>query len=138
MNSALQFPNARLLIHNLLADEHLTGAEAIARGAREYGVLSKEDSDSPDDADLKKAIESCDCCEAAHCVLRQYFKLKVEEAPDAIDGAWKSLITRLYKYRVKLAKEMIIEPKDPNCYNTCAGLAPIIFDLMLQEVRRYS
>lgn len=71
MSSALQFPNARLLIHNLIAFERLSGAEAIARGACEYGVICIE---SLDDPSLDCAIKNCDCCAAAQCILRQYFR----------------------------------------------------------------
>ncbi len=64
MKSALQFPNARLYIHNLLAFDHVTGAEAIARGAREFGVISEEFLSNPE---LISAVNDCDCCAAAHC-----------------------------------------------------------------------
>lgn len=133
---SLQFPNARLLIHNLLAIEHLSGAEAIARGAREYGLTTCETPES-EEAEIKKAIENCDCCEAAHCVLRTYFHHKDGGSEDSIEAAWKSMMRRLSKYT---AGECQVRGKEsgPNCQSACSRLAPVVFDLLLQEVRRYT
>ncbi len=136
MTSVLQFPNARLFIHNLLADERVSGAEAIARGAREFGVIAE---DCLDDADLHCAVINCDCCEAAHCVLRQYFKSKPDgDGADAVESAWKTVMTRLNRYRAALPKSQSNKENVPDCEHVCSNLAPVIFDLLLQEVRRYS
>lgn len=132
---SLQFPNARLLIHNLLAVEHLSGAEAIARGAREYGLTSCDPSDA-EDTDMKKAITDCDCCEAAHCVLRKYFRSKATDG-QITEAAWKSMMRQLAKYRGS-HQQVEAKENEPDCQGTCAKLAPVIFDLLLQEVRRYA
>lgn len=133
----LQFPHARLLIHNLLADEHISGAEAIARGACEYGVISQQDSDSAESSEMRQAIINCDCCEAAHCVLRQYFRSKDTNAEGSLEAAWKSLMRRVDRYVKNASKTPMIEP-ELNCQQTCNNLAPVVFDLLLQELRRYS
>jgi hypothetical protein len=135
MTSVLQFPNARLFIHNLLADERVSGAEAIARGAREFGVIDANSSD----VDLERAINSCDCCMAAHCVLRQYFKSKSgQDGADATESAWKTIVTRLSRYQAVSQKREAKKENVPDCAQLCSNLAPVIFDLLLQEVRRYS
>ncbi|MCC6979069.1 MAG: hypothetical protein IT343_12160 [Candidatus Melainabacteria bacterium] len=126
----LQFPNARLYIYNLLADKSMTGAEAIARGAHEFGVLDR-------DVNILSEIKDCDCCSAAHCVLRSYFQSKKGEFDDStVDKVWDSLLVRLSLYRAR--DERVEGPAPlPNCENACSNLAPIIFDLILQEIRRY-
>lgn len=133
----LQFPHARLLIHNLLADEHLSGAEAIARVAIEYGVIPQYDADAAENSELKKAIGDCDCCETAHCVLRQYFKSRGSRSEVYLESAWKSIIHSLERYRNSAYKSENSETA-LSCKQACNNLAPVVFDLLLQEVRRYS
>ncbi|MBX9952297.1 MAG: hypothetical protein K2Y39_24195 [Candidatus Obscuribacterales bacterium] len=130
----LQFPHARLLIHNLLADEHLSGAEAIARVAVEYGVIPKYDAEN---SELKRAIVNCDCCEAAHCVLSQYFKTHGAKSEDYLESAWKSIIHSLERYK-NCAYKSGNGGTELSCQQACSNLAPVVFDLLLQEVRRYS
>lgn len=143
MSSALQFPNARLLIHNLIAIERLSGAEAIARGAFEYGVICIE---SLDDPGLDCAIKNCDCCAVAQCILRQYFRSTIKaDCTQQLESAWNSILVRLSSYRCRLSEKQNqnCQPKAeidgaPDCENACSKLAPVIFDLMLQEVHRHS
>lgn len=135
MSSFLQFPNARLQIHNLLADERISGAEAIARCAKRYGVISELDGAKLEE--LQKARDNCDCCEAAHQVLKLHFQSKESEfSSDTLEKAYRSMLIRLCKYRYK--NDCNQEKSEPHCRATCSSLAPVIFDLMLQEVRRYS
>lgn len=134
MTSFLQFPNARLLIHNLLADEHVSGAEAIARGAREFGVIDAKVADG----DLDHAIIDCDCCMVAHCILRQYFQSKSDkDSALTAESAWKTILTRLNRYKAAQKGESN-QDQVITCQDICSNLAPVIFDLLLQEVRRYS
>lgn len=136
MKSGLQFPNARLFIHNLLADERVSGAEAIARCAYEYGVI---DPSCLEDAELESAIRKCDCCKTAHCILRQYFKSKADQyGQDAGESAWQSVVTRLSKYKTTTTQNLANNESTSDCEQNCSNLAPVIFDLLLQEVRRNS
>ena len=133
----LQFPHARLLIHNLLADEHLSGAEAIARVALEFGVIPCYEADGAENSELKKAIIDCDCCEAAHCILRQYFKSQGSRAEAHVDSAWTSIMHSLQRYK-NCAYKSGNGGTELSCQQACSNLAPVVFDLLLQEVRRYS
>lgn len=143
MSSALQFPNARLLIHHLIALEHMSGAEAIAFGAHEYGVICME---SLDDPDLDCAIRNCDCCAAAQCILRNYFRPTTNpDCAGQLESAWNSILVRLSSYRCRLndRQNQNCQPNAeidgaPDCENACANLAPVIFDFMLQEIHRHS
>lgn len=136
MSSALQFPNARLYIHNLLAFEHISGAEAIARGAREFGVISEEGLSDPE---LISAVNDCDCCAAAHCILLNFFKTHTGSNDEqAVENSWNTVLKRLYRYRVKTSPAAADMKESPNCRQMCSNLAPVIFDLLLQEVRRNS
>lgn len=143
MSSALKFPNARLLIHNLIALERLSGAEAIARAACEYGVICIETLDDPS---LDCAIKNCDCCAAAQCILRQYFRSTTKpDCTETLESAWNSILVRLSSYRCRLNDRQNRNCQSkaeidgaPDCGNACANLAPVIFDFMLQEVHRHS
>jgi hypothetical protein len=136
MRSALQFPNARLYIHNLLAFDHVTGAEAIARGAREFGVISEEFLSNPE---LISAVNDCDCCAAAHCVLRDHFKTLGDSTDVQVaENSWNTVLKRLGKYRVSASPSELNPKVDSDCRQICSNLAPVIFDLLLQEVRRNS
>ena len=133
----LQFPNARLYIHNLLADKNLSGAEAIAKGACEYGLISIDELERTD-SELHNAIVECDCCETAHFVLKTYFDHKTGDyPPGAPESSWKTLLTRLSKHN-SLATSTKERTKSFACDKKCTNLAPVIFDLLLQEVHRYS
>ncbi|MCC7528199.1 MAG: hypothetical protein IT342_06740 [Candidatus Melainabacteria bacterium] len=136
MTSALQFPNARLFIHNLLAFEHVTGAEAIARGAQEFGVISEASLSNPE---LMSAVKNCDCCAAAHCILLDYFKNHGEGSDGpAVENSWNTVLKRLCRYRVNATLSAADVKDNPDCRKVCSNLAPVIFDLLLQEVRRNS
>lgn len=136
MSSGLQFPNARLFIHNLLAFDHVTGAEAIARGAKEFGVISQESFSSPE---LTKAVQDCDCCETAHCILVDYFRTHTNgDNRESVENSWNTVLKRLSKYRSKIDASQSELKGSPDCSTMCSSLAPVIFDLLLQEVRRNS
>ncbi len=125
MSSALQFPNARLYIHNLLAFDHVTGAEAIARGAREFGVISEESLSNPE---LISAVNNCDRCAAAYCVLLDHFKTLGDSAGvQVVENAWNTVLKRLGKYRVNASLAAPDLEGDPDCRQICSNLAPVIF-----------
>ncbi len=136
MKSSLQFPNARLYIHNLLAFDHVTGAEAITRGAREFGVITQE---SLSDPELIAAVQNCDCCAAAHCILVDFFRARCDvEDQEAVENSWNTVLKRLNKHRSQFTLSESDQKGSPNCKAMCSNLAPVIFDLLLQEVRRNS
>jgi hypothetical protein len=120
----------------LLAFEHITGAEAIVRCAREFGVISEEGLNNPE---LVSAIRECDCCAAAHSVLLEYFKTHGDSDDlESIENAWKTILKRLNRFRVGPVPSESEMKDTPDCRQMCSNLAPVIFDLLLQEVRRNS
>ncbi|HIA51498.1 MAG TPA: hypothetical protein EYN91_05345 [Candidatus Melainabacteria bacterium] len=131
---SLRYPNARLMIYNLQACENLSGAQALARGAIEYGVINPDD-DGATDREALEAISRCDCCEVAHCILRKHFETKTNLDGETVEAAWRSLVNRLKQYRSAHGQPV---EGEIGCENVCAKLAPVIFDFMLQEVHRYS
>ncbi|MCC6981011.1 MAG: hypothetical protein IT343_22005 [Candidatus Melainabacteria bacterium] len=129
---SLRFPNARLYIHDLLVKRDITGAQAIQKGAKEFGVLADDHVLTVEGEQLSSI---CDCCRAAHNVLLQFFKQRNSSSYQKdTEQAWKSLTNRLIKYRRRLGEQ---EALPINCQPACSKLAPIIFDLMLQEVHCY-
>lgn len=136
---SLSFPSARLYIHDLLVGNGLTGAQAIQQGAREFGVC--EDGVNPEDIETvgkpeRDLTDCCECCQAAYKVLQQFFanRSSTTRAVD-MDTAWKSFQNRLSYYRAGMTSKKVTPL---NCQLSCSNLAPVIFDLLLQEVHRYS
>lgn len=136
---SLSFPSARLYIHDLLVGNGLTGAQAIQQGAREFGVF--EDGGNPEEIELvgipeRDLTDCCECCQAAYKVLQQFFS-KRSSTTRALDmeTAWKSFRNRLNYYRAGMSSG---KARPLNCQLACSNLAPVIFDLLLQEVHRYS
>jgi len=130
----LKFPNARLHIYNLLADQEMTGAGAIACSAFEFGLIDELQLQR-----LKQSMDdaSCHCMEATKGVVIEYFGARQSELDhDQVNHAWSVLESEVRKYD-GTANEI-------NCGNAvivrhdCTKFAPVLFDLMLQQLRRYS
>lgn len=136
---SLSFPSARLYIHDLLVGNGLTGAQAIQQGAREFGVF--EDGGDPKEIETvgnpeKDLTDCCECCQAAYKVLQQFFASRNNTTSAAdMQTAWKSFQNRLSYYRARMDSGKV---KPLDCQLSCSNLAPVIFDLLLQEVHRYS
>lgn len=123
----LRFPNARLHILNLLADE-VSGAEAILLTAAEFGLVNRDWQSIAKEAH----DDGCLCLGAAKSVLQKYFDDRENSGQVAVDVAevWKNLLADYLKYEEASGKK---NGADADCCKT----APIIFDLMLQQIRRY-
>ena len=129
----LQFPNARLFVHELLSDRHMTGAEAIVSSAYEFGLLP---AGILKEVEFSSTRDQCDCCGAALAVFKKHVELLDHGSiydSAKVESAWNSIISRVKKYT---ASETAA-PASQNCPAACSKLAPVLFDLLLQEVRRY-
>lgn len=109
-------------MHNLLAD-NFSGADAIAITAMEYGLVDtrfvsqfKAEEDS---------LRAC-CLQAARQVLNEYFEPRKTCSISSIDidQLWFSMISDARRYLLDVDHD-------------CSKFAPVIFDLMLQQIRRY-
>lgn len=134
---SLRFPNARLFMHNLLADGSLSGADAIALTACEFGLV-----DRPSVQSAKVAIKDreCACMEAARQVLMQYFENRPKSSDVNAEQIWKSLEEEASKYQKRMENNTDLSPKKTCCgagSHDCSKFAPALFDLLLQQIRRY-
>ena len=139
MSAILRFPHARLMIHNLLADERISGAQAIVRTAREFGVIDEADRLQSDEHGVatSNATEKCECCNAAFQVLQLHFKASENElGSNLASTAYSSMISALNKYREQI--EASEKRTATECGDKCSKIAAVIFDLTLQEIHRYS
>lgn len=132
---SLKFPNARLFMHNLLANGELSGAQAIALSACEFGLLEYKDVQELI-APIKKASTHCSCMETAKGVLVTYFKERNKNTSGTdTDNAWSALETAATRY--ELGSRMHVGHASHNCHHECSKFAPALFDLMLQQIHRY-
>lgn len=124
----LEFPNARLLIHNALADG-CSGSGALVRGAYEYNLVPPGSCQ-----DVAKLMDngSCHCLPAAKTILHRHFESPscTGSKPVDFDALWDNVELQLANYQKST--------KNVKGHHNCERFAPILFDLVLQEIRRYS
>jgi hypothetical protein len=131
----LKFPNARLLIHDFLLSG-LSGKEAIVRGACEYGLISPDfmtEEQVPDS-------EPCQCLGAAKNVLCKYFESKKNSSDMPLVNI-EAVLSAFESEALAYRKTLSLPPVE-NCelgkLTHDSRFAPAIFDIMLQQMRRYS
>ena len=134
---SLKFPNARLFVHQLLAGDRLSGAQAIAEGACQFGLISP---DCVPDV-LQQPIDlQCQCLATAKNVVRKHFEQQGEQAAmpkvDHIE-VWSAIEKHIDK-QPQVAKLQSAPTGDRQLLaNACHNHAPAILDLMLQQLMRY-
>lgn len=132
---SLKFPNARLFMHNLLANGELSGAQAIALSACEFGLLDYKEVQkliTP----FKRPSTYCSCMETAKGVMVTYFKQRNDSTSEIdTDNAWSALQTAAANY--EMGSRTHLGSDSHSCLHECSKFAPALFDLMLQQIRRY-
>jgi hypothetical protein len=133
----LKFPNARLFLHELLSSNNLSGAEAIAEGACHFGLISSE---SALDVQQPAHGNQCQCMVTAKNVMRQYFEQRPDQSSRSLvdlEEVWSAIEKHLSAYR-RGTKTGVAETSDSvSLANTCGNHAAALFDMMLQQIRRY-
>ena len=126
----LKFPNVRLHLQNLVVKNNLTGAEAIARTAFDFGLIGQEAA-----SEVIASQDGSQCMTASRAVLKKYFETKeplhnLEQTE--LDIVWQAVERGLEH----------IQPPTHDCQgrgrsSNCQKVAPLVFDLMLQQIHRY-
>lgn len=128
----LKFPNARLFMHNLLADGRVSGAEAIALSACEFGLLNQADADG---VRSTTATTRCKCMEAGRKVLVKYFEQHAAASSSVADKVWSAIEEDARRYGCARGNSI---SSTGDCYrHDCAKFAPALFDILLQQITRY-
>ncbi|HEY9682989.1 MAG TPA: hypothetical protein V6C86_15540 [Oculatellaceae cyanobacterium] len=131
---SLRFPNARLHIHELLSAEDTRDGEALAQGARDFGLISDEHLTEITSACSDSA---CNCLQVGKQILVRYLETAAPaKDPKRIDSAaiWKDIEQSL---KVFVTRADCGEC-DPGAFQTkCLKLAPALFDIILQQIGRY-
>jgi len=124
----LQFPNARLFIHDLISKDQLSGPEAILQASFEFGLvpLGTLIEVSHDDAE---AVH-CPCFATAKAILQKYFA--EQKATADIATSWSSIERQAHRFEQALSENGHYKP------SCCKKMAAPLFDLLLQEIRRHS
>jgi hypothetical protein len=122
----LKFPNARLYMQDLLATEKVSGAAALARAACQFGLLDVETMDNLIASNLQSG-SGC-CLHMSEQVLKKYFTQRPGTEQDVSTNVWQIVEKDALTYEKTVLKKG---------EHSCERLAPALFDLMLQHIRRY-
>ncbi len=135
----LKFPNARLLVHNQLRCGR-AASEAIAHSACEFGLLSQEERDEVLQTQFN---HPCLCLATAKHVVHKYCDSK-NVGPNAagLDAVhlWKIIEEDVQAYNDKEFEQSATDDStksNPPKQHQCSKLAPVVFDLLLQELLRH-
>ena len=125
-----------MFIHQLVARDRISGAEALAKGAHEYGLIPFE---AVGDVAQQAGSSACHCMAAAGKILSQHFEDKnkrLHVSPIDVAFVYAALEREARAYQES------VDPSISTCNrqgqaHECEKLAPAIFDLLLQQIRRY-
>lgn len=132
----LKFPNARLFIHDLLAKHELSGPEAIVKAASEFKII---DAGSVEEIKVVDDGSRCQCMAAARNVVDKHFRdnTRNPDLPEVnVNEVWSAIEREAEAYK----QTSSLNPKKCDSgikSHDCASFAPAIFDLVLQQIRRY-
>ncbi len=144
MEKFLKFPNARLSMYNLIANSGLSGSEALVQFALESGLLHKCGRAM---GDLIAIGEGCQCLSTAKNVFLEHFEGKGEGYSTATTSsaleAWRMIEREYDSYIESRDQSSAIAPEAEGCEVTgcaqaCMNCAPVLLDLILQQIRRYT
>lgn len=133
----LKFPNARLLVHALLSSERLSGAQAIARGACQFGLIP---ADSVLDVLEEKNGHQCQCLATAKNIVKKHFEQcqKPSGTPVNAEEVWSAIEKQLNNFP-QLTNGLTPSKDSPvGQTSPCLNHAPALVDVMLQQIMRYS
>ncbi len=124
---ALKFPHVRLFMRNLLV-EGAGCSEVIAATAYEHGLIPLEAIARVESAEYDN---TCSCMSASRQVLSESVACgaKAGKLESKLDEIWSSVNARV---SAKLNTGGL--SSKPHC---CKQSAPVLFDILLQELSRY-
>ncbi len=131
----LKFPNARLFVHNQLRCGR-AAPEAMARSACEFGLLSP---DAFMDVLPAPSASPCPCLATAKNIVDKYCEYRKNRTDGSnLDGVemWDVLKEDAQAFTDKETAEHSVM-KTPTGQHHCSKFAPILFDLLLQELIRH-
>jgi hypothetical protein len=138
---SLKFPNARLFIKNLVANEQRTGAQAMILAAAEFGLINPGSVNH-----LNSALNGnkCQCMTAAKAILREHSQSschignftsqilsKIETDLEHDLAAHRNAEQKKKKGKPTVTKRNSLP--DRNCQKD----APVVFDMLLQQIHSH-
>jgi len=146
----LEFPNERLHIYELV-NSGLSGRQALVETACNNGLIRADDK-----ASLCTALGSlCDCSTAAQQILQHYFRQRIypgsadtTDFNDIAEEAWSGVQREYESYESLRSRKCIGPDASPPCTvvraedgqidrAACRQHCSVLFDLVLQQIRRY-
>lgn len=128
----LRYPTARLMIYNRLVGCKESCASSLVNCAREFGLMEHYNPAHTIEGDET----GCGAMNAARAILQGNFQTQKKDVSTghSFDSVWRSFEDELAacKDRFKLNYTTISPPEVAEC----SKLAPMVFDLLLQHLRR--
>lgn len=131
----LKFPNARLFVHNQLRCGR-AAAEAIAHSACEFGLLNP---DAYVDVLPAPSASPCPCLATAKNIVHKYCEYRKNRTDGfALDEVelWDVLKEDAQAFNNKETSSHSVVKTSAGEHH-CSKFAPILFDLLLQELIRH-
>lgn len=131
---SLRFPNARLFVHGQLSCGR-AAAEAIAHSACEFGLLTDHDLNS---VLPTQSAAPCACMATVRNILSKYCELrrKRSDAPQLDENEmWAILQEDALAFDQQSLQNL--DAENHGHRHDCSKFAPVLFDLMLQELLRH-
>ncbi|MBU6454596.1 MAG: hypothetical protein KGS72_22695 [Cyanobacteria bacterium REEB67] len=148
----LRYPNARLFLHDLLFRERLSGAQALAAGACCFELVPAQ---AVSEILLAPVNDDCRCLDTAAEIVEKHLALR-HSAPNALIVDHKVVFAEIEKQARSnpdnsgrdtsksdaAAGAALAGRGTTSASNALAGAchnhAPALFDIMLQQLMRYS
>ena len=129
----LRYPNARLFLNDLLFRERLSGAQALAAGACCFELVPAQ---AVSEILLAPVDEECRCLDTAAEIVEKHLAQR-QSASSAAPVDHKVVFAEIEK---QVRSSAVSSAR--GCTNVLAGAchhhAPALFDIMLQQLMRYS
>lgn len=134
---SLKFPNVRLFLFDLLTTGGLSGPEAIARTACEYGIIPADSIDAV--LTQSSSVRGCKCVSTLKNILHEHFAAKKQQSSPDIDAneVWDAIEADAVKHQKHSHLRDSPECSDVPSTSSCLVSAPTLFDFLLQHIRRY-
>lgn len=133
----LKFPNVRIHLQDLVLREKQLPSHAMAKSAVHFGLIPEE---SLEKVISVKPTELCLCMATAANIIEEYFKgvpqrngYPLVDFEQVLSEIFRDAKTHLKEVTVSTDHQGEIALRSHDCYK----FAPILFDLMLQQLLRY-
>ena len=136
IQTVLQFPNVRLHLYNQLLESGAGCVAVMFRSAYELGLVP---DGSLDDCVQPANCGMCGSLWAARQIIERLFdgQRTRSDLQQLVDTVWSSVKNDVETYKLETK---LLHDRQPGLLppaTECSRMAPVVFDILLQHLRRY-